>query len=51
MEYSCTVWDPSFRNKIKAIKEGQKIPEGQSNSLIENKLTTPWLKIKRQTDK
>ena len=23
---------------------GRKIPEGQSNSQIENKLTTPWLK-------
>ena len=28
-------------------KDGQKIPEGQSNSLIENKLTTSWLKIKK----
>ena len=28
-------------------KEGRKIPEGQSNSLIENKLTTPWLKMKQ----
>ena len=28
-------------------KEGRKIQEGQSNSKIENKLTTPWLKIKR----
>ena len=29
------------------IKEGRKIPEGQSNSQIENKLTTPWLKNKK----
>ena len=29
------------------LKEGLKIPEGQSNSLIENKLTTPWLKMKK----
>ena len=36
-----------------ALKEGRKIPEGQSNSEIENKLTTPWLKMKltnRQTN-
>ena len=29
------------------LKEGRKIPEGQSNSQIENKLTTPWLKMKK----
>ena len=27
--------------------DGRKIPEGQSNSLVENKLTTPWLKMKK----
>ena len=26
---------------ITYIKDGRKIPEGQSNSLIDNKLTTP----------
>ena len=34
-------------NFIYSLKEGRKIPEGQSNSLTENKLTTPWLKTKR----
>ena len=29
------------------LKEGRRIPEGQSNSLIEKKLTTPWLKNKK----
>ena len=33
------------------FKEGRKIPEGQSNSQIKNKLTTPWLKIWGKTDK
>ena len=33
------------------MKEGQKIPEGQSNSKIENKLTTPWLKNKKKEKK
>ena len=32
-------------------KGGRKILEGQSNSQIKNKLTTPWLKIKgKQTN-
>ena len=31
---------------IYKLKNG-KIPEGESNYWIENKLTTPWLKIKR----
>ena len=28
----------------KSMKKAQKIPEGHSNSQIENKLTTPWIK-------
>ena len=32
-----------------SVKEGRKIPEGQSNSKIENKLTTPGYKCKRGT--
>ena len=35
---------------IKYLKEGQKIPEGQSNSYMDNKLTTPWLKNKKKTN-
>lgn len=36
-------------NKLLPSKEG-KIPEGHSNSSIENYLTTLWLKRKRHTD-
>ena len=33
---------------FKKENEGQNIPAGHSNSLIENKLTTPWLKKKKK---
>ena len=37
----------TINNKVKGEAM---IPKGQSNSLIENKLTTPFLKNKRLTD-
>lgn len=40
-------------NTITDLKDEQKIPEGQSHSLIENKMTTLWLKKSKKnlTDK
>ena len=32
---------------VNETKEGRKIPKEQSNSEIENKPTTPWLKMKK----
>ena len=33
--------------KCTLMKEGRRIPEEQPNSYIENKLTTPWPKMKK----
>ena len=38
-------------NTTDGIKEGRRIPEGQSNLYIESTLTPPWLKMKKTNRK